>query len=105
MKVRLVPNYASSERLVSELYRQWYCEGLLKDIEWVYDHSYDLLFIFNDWGEIPQVSIEQIFVIAQEPEWSPNYRNWNGLCAEFIAPCNNRYPYMFYHHGAAMILF
>ncbi len=98
MRIRLVSNYASSEQLTAEVQRQWKpIEN--SNVEFVFDNSYEKLFIFNDWGEIPFVDKENIYVIAQEPSWSENYRDWNGRCAEFIAPVNGNYPYMFYHHG------
>lgn len=97
-RIRCVSNYASSERLASEIERQFKpIEGFTPN--WTFGDDYDLLFIFNDWGEVPAVPKERIYVMAQEPTWSDNYRDWNGKCAEFVAPVNGNYPLMFYHHG------
>jgi hypothetical protein len=98
LKVKLTSNYATSERLASEVMRQFAPKNAVKKFEFTSGNDYDLLFIFND-------TIEKIkdpaktFAFAQEPSWSANYKDWTGQVAEFIAPVNNQLPMMFNWSG------
>jgi hypothetical protein len=95
LKVRLVSNYADSKRLTSEVIRQFAPKEFAINFEFVFDDSYDKLFIFNTWDGDIKVSKENIFVLSQEPTWSKNFVDWNNKCAEFISPTNNQLPMMF----------
>jgi len=95
LKVRLVSNYADSKRLTSEVLRQFAPKNVEYNFEFVYDDSYDLLFIFNKWDGKIRVPKENVFALAQEPTWSQNFKDWNGQCAEFVSPTNNLIPMMF----------
>ena len=95
LKIRLVSNYADSEKLTSEVLRQFAPKDVKLNFEFVYGNEYDLLFIFNDWHGIINVPKEKVFVFAQEPTWSTNFHDWNYKCAEFISPTNENLPYMF----------
>jgi len=95
LKIRLVSNYADSKRLTSEVIRQFAPKEFAINFEFVFDDSYNKLFIFNNWDGDIKVSKENVFVISQEPTWSANFVDWNDKCAEFISPTNNQLPMMF----------
>jgi hypothetical protein len=95
LKIRVVSNYAESWRLHSEILRQFAPANIVLNFGFVEDNSYNILFILNNWdGEI-KVKPEYVFVLAQEPSWSLNFKDWNDKCAEFISPTNNQLPLMF----------
>lgn len=95
LKVRAVSNYADSKKLHSEILRQFALQNSILDFAFVEDDSYNLLFIMNDWDGKINVDEKYVYVLAQEPIWSLNFKDWNGKCGEFISPTNNQLPLMF----------
>ena len=98
LKVKLTSNYATSERLASEVMRQFAPKNAVKNFEFTSGNDYDLLFIFNDTTEKIK-DPAKTFAFAQEPSWSANYKDWTGQVAEFIAPVNKQLPMMFNWSG------
>lgn len=100
MKIKLCPNWTSSEKIKKRLLDQFYTENISLDgIEFVYDDSYDIIVFFNYVSE-PIVNDKKAYVFPHEPTWAGSHQKvfqdnttvfgfdkdlYSGKCIEMLA--------------------